>query len=134
MADHYRAFTNGNAIKDGKRGWFVGQFIPPSLGLAHQQALEIKWDQHAKGERRRAWAKSLNATTISILVNGAFMTRLKAADETQEILLSVPGDYVAFGPGVDHAWEALDNSLVITVRFPSLKNDQIEAQELDDGG
>jgi hypothetical protein len=90
--------TTGNAIKDGKRGWFVGQFVPRSFGLTHQHALEMKWGRHSKGEERRRFAKSRSATTISILINGSFITRLKLQDEIREVALISPGDYVAFGP------------------------------------
>jgi cupin superfamily acireductone dioxygenase involved in methionine salvage len=119
--------ATGNAIKDGNRGWFVGQFIPPSAGLAHQEVLEIKWHQHPKGDRRQGFARSLNATTIAILVNGLFVTHVRMSDGMHEIVLDKPGDYIAFAPGLDHRWEALEDSLVITVRFPSLKNDQINS-------
>ncbi|MGA2411325.1 MAG: signal peptidase I [Candidatus Binataceae bacterium] len=125
--DEQDGFSTGNAISDGKRGWFVGQFVPPSLGLAHQDALEMKWGQHPKGDKRQGFARSLHATTISILVSGSFIMRLKLQDEIKEIVLREPGDYVAFGPSVDHLWEALEESLVMTVRFPSLQDDQIEA-------
>jgi hypothetical protein len=111
----------GNAVKDGKEGWFVGQFVASSSGLVRQSAVEIKWAQHAKGERRPRFAQWPNATTISILVNGSFVVRLKLPDEIREIALATPGDYVAFGPGVEHSWEALEDCLVITVRFPSLE-------------
>jgi hypothetical protein len=120
--------SNGNATKDGNRGWFVGQFVPQSLGLAHQRTLEIKWGRHAKGERRQRFAKSVTATTISILVGGSFITRVRLPDGIREIALTAPGDYIAFGPGVDHSWEAPEDALVITVRFPSLKGDQVEAK------
>jgi hypothetical protein len=116
--------TIGNAAEDGDRGWFVGQFVPPSFGLVHQQALEIKWGRHPKGERRQGFAPPLKATTIAILVNGSLITRLNLPDGMREIILAAPGDYVAFGPGLSHSWEALEDSLVITVRFPSLNNDQ----------
>ena len=29
------------------------------------------------------------------------------------------GDYAVWGPGIDHSWEALADSVVITVRWPS---------------
>jgi hypothetical protein len=115
----------GNAVKDGKQGWFVGQFVPPSFGLVRQQAVEIKWAQHAKGERRLRFGKWPRATTISILINGAFVLRFKLADGMREAVLAAPGDYVAFGPGVYHSWEALEDCLVITVRFPSLGDDEV---------
>ena len=119
--------STGNALKDGTRGWFVGNFVLPTLGLAQQQALEIKWGQHAKGEQRQRFAHSRHATTVAILVSGTFITRLKLPLGLREILLAAPGDYVAFGPGIDHSWEALAASLVITVRFPSVKDDQVTA-------
>jgi cupin superfamily acireductone dioxygenase involved in methionine salvage len=115
--------STGNAAQDGIRGWFIGQFIPPSGGLAHQDELEIKWQQHRKGERRERFAHSPKATTISILVNGSLLTRFRLPDETREVILNRPGDYIAYGPGLDHSWEALEESLVITVRFPSLSNE-----------
>lgn len=129
MINRNNLVGTGNAVKDGNRGWFVGQFVPPSFGLAHQEAVEIKWDQHPKGDRRQGFAQSRGATTISILVSGSFITRLKLPDGMREIILSAPGDYIAFGPGLEHWWEALEESLVITVRFPSLRNDQIEARK-----
>jgi cupin superfamily acireductone dioxygenase involved in methionine salvage len=113
----------GNVAQHGIRGWFIGQFIPRSRGLAHQEALEIKWQQHRKGERRERFAHSLRATTIAILVNGSFVTRFRLPNETREVVLNCPGDYIAYGPGLEHSWEALEESLVITVRFPSLSNE-----------
>lgn len=115
----------GNAVQDGKQGWFVGQFVPPSFGLVRQEAVEIKWAQHAKGERRLRFGKWPRATTISILINGTFVLRFKLADGMREIVLAAPGDYVAFGPRVYHSWEALEDCLVITVRFPSLGDDEV---------
>src|SRR2546427_161524 len=34
--------------------------------------------------------------------------------------LERPGDYVVWGPGIDHIWQAEADSVVITVRWPSL--------------
>jgi hypothetical protein len=116
--------STGNAAADGIRGWFIGQFIPPSSGLAHQEALEMKWQLHSKGERRQGFAQSPKATTISILVSGSFATRFRLPDGMREIILTRPGDYIVYGPGLDHCWEAFEESLVITVRFPSLKSAQ----------
>jgi hypothetical protein len=38
----------GNALRDGVRGW-LGELAAPCSGLAHEQALDIKWGQHPKG-------------------------------------------------------------------------------------
>lgn len=114
----------GNAVRDGKRGWFVGHFMSPSFGLIHQQEVEIKWAQHIKGERRTRFGQWPEATTISILVNGSFVVRVKLSDGIRDVVLASPGDYVAYGPGVDHSWEAIEDCLVITVRFPSFHRDE----------
>jgi hypothetical protein len=119
-------YCSGNAIDEGRGGWFVGQFIAPELGLRHQRALEVKWAQHPKGECRRAFSQCKSATTISILVSGLFVTRLKICEVLREVTLANPGDYVAFAPGVDHSWEAREDCVVISVRFPSLAGDQVE--------
>ncbi len=125
MINRIDLVSTGNAVKDGKEGWFVGQFVPPSFGLIRQHAVEIKWVQHAKGERRPRFGQWPKATTISLLVNGCFVVQLKLPDGMRKIVLATPGDYVAFGPGVDHSWEALEDCLVITVRFPSLSHDEV---------
>jgi hypothetical protein len=116
----------GNALKDGKQGWFVGQFMPSSMGLSRQTAVEVKWGQHPKGERRRGVSRCQTATTISVLISGAFVTRLMIDQTMREITLATPGDYLVFGPGIAHSWEALEDSLVISVRFPSLASDLLE--------
>ncbi|HZC00371.1 MAG TPA: signal peptidase I, partial [Gammaproteobacteria bacterium] len=35
------------------------------------------------------------------------------------ITMNRQGDYVMWGPGIDHSWKALSESVVITVRWPS---------------
>jgi quercetin dioxygenase-like cupin family protein len=36
------------------------------------------------------------------------------------VLLERQGDYVVWGPGVDHSWRAEEESVVLTVRWPSV--------------
>jgi cupin superfamily acireductone dioxygenase involved in methionine salvage len=120
------SYYSGNAIDEGRGGWFVGQFVAPELGLRHQDTLEVKWGQHPKGECRRAFAHYKSATTISILVSGIFVTWIKLGEQLREVTLSKPGDYIAFAPGVDHSWEAREDCVVISVRFPSVAGDQVE--------
>jgi quercetin dioxygenase-like cupin family protein len=59
------------------------------------------------------------ATTLSILVKGRF--RLQFPE--QEILLSREGDYALWLPGVPHYWSAEEDSVIVTVRWPSLSGD-----------
>ncbi len=122
-------FYCGNALKDGRNGWFVGQFMPTSAGLAQQSAVEVKWGQHPRGERRRGLSLYKTSTTIAILISGRFVTRLIIDQSERQIVLDAPGDYLVFGPGISHSWEALEDSLVISVRFPSLPSDLLEQPE-----
>jgi hypothetical protein len=51
---HGKDFYFGNANADQVRnsGWFVGQFVPPELGLRHQTDVELKWGVHTDGDKR----------------------------------------------------------------------------------
>ena len=37
------------------------------------------------------------------------------------VTLKKPGDYVIFGPEIVHSWEALGETVVLSVRFPSIE-------------
>ena len=52
--DMERSFYLGNAAVDQVRGtgWFLGQFVPPEMGLRHQTEVELKWAIHPDGDRR----------------------------------------------------------------------------------
>ena len=38
----------------------------------------------------------------------------------RDVVLAERGDYVVWGPGVDHSWCAEEESVVLTVRWPSI--------------
>jgi hypothetical protein len=108
---------SGNAAEDGgeTRGWILGHFIDPSKGVLSSKDVEIKWGIHPVGDKRREWTADDQRTTFTILVHGNFRIDLTGGSVT----LENQGDYAAWGPGVDHSWEALSESVVITVRWPS---------------
>jgi hypothetical protein len=110
----------GNAVRDSAsfRGWFVGHFMP--LGLAHSDAVEVKWGTHARNEVRQHWGVSRAATTLSILVQGS----IRLYFEDGEHVLSEPGDYGLWGPGIKHRWRIeADDTVILTVRWPSRAGD-----------
>jgi quercetin dioxygenase-like cupin family protein len=51
-----------------------------------------------------------------VLIKGRFQIDL--SDASRE--LNTEGDYVVWGPGIDHCWRAIEDSVVLTVRWPSL--------------
>ncbi len=108
----------GRAGEDGARnqGWLLGHFMAKGE-LLHSDEVEVKWGVHAPGDRRAAWATGEARTALLVLIRGAFDVELR--DRT--VLLREPGDYVVWGPGEDHSWQARDvETVVLTVRWPSL--------------
>ncbi len=114
MADNWHV---GNAVTDSKdwRGWFVGHFLDDASNIRASDAVEIKWGVHPKGEGRDSWHTGEQRTTVVLLVKGRFRIDLS----TGSFLLEEEGDYAIWGPGVDHSWRAEEDSVVITVRWPS---------------
>lgn len=117
--------TYGNAQVEGqsgeRRGWFFGHFLPPGDPRCSRD-VEVKWGVHARGEEKTVPAFNQTASTLSILVSGQFLVRFLPGGE--QVLLSQPGDYVLFAPGLGHTWQAVEDTVIITVRWPSLPGDQ----------
>jgi hypothetical protein len=110
-------WSRGNANEDGQgtHGWLLGQFIDPSRGVRHSTDVEVKWGIHLSGDRRAEWTADDQRTTLVILIEGNFVVHLTEGSAP----LSRQGDYVMWGPGIDHSWAALSDSIVLTVRWPS---------------
>ncbi|MQA12463.1 MAG: signal peptidase I [Pseudonocardiaceae bacterium] len=108
---------HGNAAEDGQetRGWLLGHFIKPSDHVRSTQDVEVKWATHPAGEKRPEWTTDDQRTTMLLLVEGHFRLHLTEGVVT----MTRQGDYAVWGPGIDHLWEAVDDSVVITVRWPS---------------
>lgn len=116
MTDNFYA---GNANDDAGqyRGWLLGSFVDPTThsAIRKSDAVEIKWGIHPKGDQRKEWTADDTRTTVLLLVSGRFRLDLTSGCTTLEKL----GDYVVWGPGIDHSWQAEDDSVVITVRWRS---------------
>ena len=120
MSSELRVLT-GNAAVDGAahRGWLVGHFAGAPGAPTRTEAVEVKWGVHPAGDRRAVAAVNATATTLSILVRGRF--RLRFPDRV--VVLEREGDYALWEPGVAHDWLAQEESVVVTVRWPSVPND-----------
>lgn len=106
---------SGNALEKGRerRGWFVGQFM---TGSHHSDDVEIKWAFHAAGEARNEWSPGDAGHSISILIRGKFVLMF---DDGERVLES-EGDYVLWGPGERHTWRTEEDTVICTVRWPSI--------------
>ncbi len=97
------------------RGWLLGWFRPAD-DARHSTEVEVKWGRHPKGDRRAEWVRGEERTALLMLISGRFHVELPDRD----VILTEPGDYVIWGKGVDHSWYAPEESVVLTVRWPSL--------------
>jgi quercetin dioxygenase-like cupin family protein len=113
----------GNAGVDGATdaGWLLGHFKPVG-DVRHSTEVEVKWGVHPAGEARSRWATGERRTALLVLVSGRF--RVELPDRT--VVLGEPGDYVVWGRGVDHSWYAERESVVLTVRWPSVPGYRVE--------
>jgi hypothetical protein len=109
----------GNAAEDGRasRGWLLGHFIDPAEGVRSSKDVEVKWGIHPAGVERVSWTADDQRTTLVVLIAGEFRVDLTEGS----ITLARQGDYAVWGPGIDHSWQAVSDSIVLTVRWPSTR-------------
>jgi hypothetical protein len=114
MADNWYV---GNAAIDSKdrRGWIVGHFLDQEDGIRVSDEVEVKWGIHPAGDARHDWQTDEHRTTVILLVSGQFRIELSAGT----FVLKDQGDYAMWGPSIDHSWHAEEDSIIITVRWPS---------------
>jgi hypothetical protein len=130
MADKNNELSNllvvGNAFDErqgnNQRGWFIGHFVSPARDLRCTQNIEVKWGVHQPNEEKPTYSVNEKAATLTILISGSFV--MIFPDLNSSITLKRTGDYVIFAPRVPHAWKALEDSVVLTVRWPSIPDDQ----------
>ncbi|TDB79994.1 MULTISPECIES: signal peptidase I [unclassified Micromonospora] len=113
----------GNAAVDGaaEGGWLLGHFRPAD-DPRHSTEVEVKWGVHPPGQARSQWATGERRTALLVLVRGRF--RVEFRDRT--VVLAEPGDYVLWGRGVDHTWYAERESVLLTVRWPSVPGYRVQ--------
>jgi quercetin dioxygenase-like cupin family protein len=111
------SWYSGNAAEDGhdNRGWLLGHFIDPDQGVRSSKDVEVKWGIHPAGDKRAGWTADEQRTTLVLLVEGNFRVDLTEGS----VALARQGDYAVWGPGINHSWEAISPSVVVTVRWPS---------------
>jgi hypothetical protein len=106
----------GNAALDGDKGWFVGGSVASRLGLRHTYDVELKWSTHSAGEEHPEWVTAETRTTVAILISGKYEVMFRH----RSVELSRQGDFVMWGQGTDHKGRALEDAVILTVRWPSI--------------
>lgn len=123
--DNHASVYVGNAGKDAAldRGWLLGHF-KDTADPRHSEDVEIKWGVHPPGDTRASWVTGEQRTALLVLVSGRFRVELPG----RSVLLERQGDYVVWGRGVDHSWYAEEESVVLTVRWPSVPGYRVPAR------
>lgn len=107
----------GNADLDSpaNRGWLLGHFMSEDTPVLRTTDVEVKWGVHPAGHARAGWTTGETRTTMAFLVEGRFRLDLVGGSH----VLGRRGDYVVWGPGIEHSWQAEEDSTVLTIRWPS---------------
>jgi hypothetical protein len=113
---------NAGADASADRGWLLGHFKPAG-DIRHSDDVEIKWGVHPPGDRRARWVTGERRTAMLMLISGRFRVELPGRD----VLLAKQGDYVVFH-GIGHSWEAEEESVLLTVRWPSIPGYAVPGQ------
>jgi len=118
------SWSSGNAAQPSdRRGWLVGHFIEDPTDPHYSKDVEIKWGVHQAGEERTEWSAGGHDRTILMLVSGRWRLELASSEQhatPTPVTLETQGDYVLWEKGLDHRWRAEADSVVITVRWPSM--------------
>lgn len=104
------------------RCWLIGHFMPRKT-IYFDERVEVRLGQHPEGDGKMIPGVNQVARTLSILVRGEFTVRFP--EFKQEVVLNKLGDFALFDAGIAHTSEALMDSVIITVRWPSLAGDQV---------
>lgn len=116
---------NGNFkdIINARKGnlWVVGHFMKPDSPFKIND-FELKWGHHYKGESKQTLGVNIQAKTLTFLIRGKIA--LKFPDQNRKIILEKEGDYVYLDKGISHTWSVLEETLILTIRWPSIPNDQ----------
>ena len=99
-----------------RKGWFIGHFIKPDHPF-HTKGFEVKWRELRKGWKKEGKLEN-DTKTLVILIEGRFRIRFKETGKS--IVLSKKGDFVYYKT-TPHLGEALEKTLIIVIRWPSLK-------------
>ncbi|MFZ3500551.1 signal peptidase I [Streptomyces sp. 5.8] len=126
-SSHPTVYT-GKAAPDAAvdRGWLLGHFKEPG-DPRHSEDVEMKWGVHPKGDERAQWVRGESRTALQVLISGRFRLEFPG----RSVVLAEQGDYVVWGRGVDHSWYAEEDSVVLTVRWPSLPGYRADAEPAD---
>lgn len=99
-------------LSDFKLGWVVGNFSP---ALMNSDQVEVGVKYFKSGDIEPSH-KQIVATELTVVVSG----KIRMADK-----IFTQGDIVRINPGVYADFEALSDSALVCIKYPSLPNDKV---------
>mmetsp|Transcript_2522 Transcript_2522/g.4351 ORF Transcript_2522/g.4351 Transcript_2522/m.4351 type:complete len:187 (-) Transcript_2522:1376-1936(-) len=115
----------GNAHLDGMThgNWFMGHFLAGDevSPLRTSKEIELKFSDNPSGKVNGNVAVNQYGHSMGFLISGRHRYEFPSESVTLEKL----GDYVIWGPGVEHTWVAESHSVVLSIRWPSIPGDQV---------
>ncbi len=113
-----KKIVTGNANQLGKdHGQWIMGYGFKDMPSMENETLRIKWSHHKKGERREEVHSISGYQTITILVHGHFIQQMNGRSYEQ----SIEGDFVYCPANTPHTWEAIEDSMMITIQFQESK-------------
>jgi quercetin dioxygenase-like cupin family protein len=100
-----------NSLKNMIGGWYVGNFSPAVLRSTHFESA-VKY--YRKGDREPRHHHKI-AEEITVVAAG----RVRMCDQVFE-----QGDIIHVEPGTSTGFEALEDSITVVVKRPSVKDDK----------
>ena len=99
------------ALRDMKGGWFIGDFEP---SCCRATAFEIGSKQYVKGDSEPEHVHRI-ATEVTLILTG------RAVMNGREL---ASGDIVLLEPGEAASFDALEDTITVVAKFPSVPNDK----------
>lgn len=82
--------------------------------------IAVKWFVH-KPTDPPEWGKrkaTSEGRSMSLLAGeGKFKLRFSKGDQECTLILDKPGDFAIWGPGLEHSWEPIQISTILTIRW-----------------
>jgi hypothetical protein len=109
-------------INQEYKNWFLGAFVEKDLfNTKGARDFEAKWSKREKGYVHPPKEKVIEDETCNSMVicmSGSFSYSFIQEDGTyKEYPLKDVGDFVRWSPDINHKVEALENSLILTIRW-----------------
>jgi quercetin dioxygenase-like cupin family protein len=98
-------------LRDMKGGWFIGDFEP---SCCRATAFEVGSKQYRKGDSEPEHVHRI-ATEVTLILSG------RAAMNGRELN---NGDIVLLEPGEPASFDALEDTVTVVIKFPSVTNDK----------